>query len=64
MAPGHRPNLLAGDNQEAIDKVKKFIADGQPNERVDIRDVNQGREKTGPTRRASPSTGSTPTRTR
>ncbi|MDP6572382.1 MAG: alpha/beta hydrolase [Rhodospirillales bacterium] len=46
MAPGHRPDLLASENEAALSKAKALIGKGDGNDEVRIFDVNQGRKIT------------------
>jgi len=43
IAPGHRPDRQGRKNAAALDKAKALIAAGNPEDDVDIQDINQGR---------------------
>ena len=44
LAPGHRPDLRADDNADALAKAKQLVAGGQPNDDVEIADRNMGKD--------------------
>ena len=46
IAPGHRPDLRASDNEAALAKAKALIGKGNGNDEVQIFDTNQGRKIT------------------
>ena len=42
IAPGHRPDLLASDNEGALAKARALTGKGDGNDEVQIFDINQG----------------------
>jgi len=42
IAPGHRPDRLASENEAALSKAKALIGKGDGNDEVQIFDINQG----------------------